>query len=122
VAQWGIIWRGIDAAGYYYGFYNESQAQYQVDIAIPGKGTQPHKGPDYKVFVQGEKIGSMPTLKGAAAFAELYFREGHHRVRAQNAAVTKGREALQQAPRERGSMRDVLEAYLSRKPPARRSR
>ncbi len=124
-----ISWHGIDGAGYYYGFYREDGRQWQIDIAVPGKGLEPHKGPDHKIYIEGRKVGSMPTLKGASAFADLYFSEGHHRVRerTQPKPAQAQSQAPQQQPEVRNrqrSLRDALEAYLggSRKPPQGRSR
>ena len=117
VADLKINWRGIDNAGYAYGFYSEGSSQHQVDIAIPGRGTQPQPGPDYRIFVNGRRIGTRSTLGEAAALAERYFREGRHRVAKQRNAGISGSGAA--PPRERRSLREILSAYVGVKPKGR---
>ncbi len=72
-----ISWRGVDGAGFQYGFYREGDKQYRVDIAVPGPGDNAKHGP-HKVYVQGEEIGASATLRGAEALAgEFFSLRGH---------------------------------------------
>jgi len=63
---------GLNASGYFEGWFDDGSIQCQIDIAIPGKGSPPHPGPLHDVFIGREKAGSMPNLKSAQALAELH--------------------------------------------------
>ena len=109
MADLKINWRGIDNAGYAYGFYSEGSSQHQAGIAIPGRGTQPQPGPDYRIFVNGKRIGTRSTLGEAAALAERYFREGRHRMAKRG---LKNPETGTEPVRERRSLKQVLSDYM----------
>jgi hypothetical protein len=108
-----IKWRGIDGAGYAYGFLQDGATQHRVDIAIPGRGVEPHPGPDFSVYVDGEKIGAKSSLGEAASHAERYFRDGRHRA----GKHSLGAEA--HPARERRSLKQVLSDYVGVKPRGR---
>ncbi len=68
-----IAWRGMDGAGFQYGFYREGEKQYRVDISLPGRGATPNIGP-HKVYVEGEEVGAADTLQGAEALVASFLR------------------------------------------------
>jgi hypothetical protein len=109
VADLKIKWWGIDGAGYAYGFYQDGATHHQVDIAIPGRGTKPQPGPDFRIYVNGKRIGTKASLGEAAALAERYFREGRHRVARQHREISGTGPA---PPRERRSLKQILSAYV----------
>jgi hypothetical protein len=93
-------WRGIDGAGFQYGFYREGQKQYRLDIAIPGKGISPHRGPDFRILIDGEEAGKAASLPAAMKFLENYFGKGLHK------------DAGREEPRQRRSFGDTLRAAI----------
>lgn len=95
-------WRGIDGAGFQYGFYHEGNQLYRIDIALPGKDIRdPHKGQGYKLYVDGNEIGKTGTLKEAVTFLEKFFERGLHK------------------PRERATLADKLASIAGLKPKGR---
>ncbi len=73
-----VEWKRIDASGSLYGFYRERDYVWRADITVPGRGYPRQPGPDCVVFVEGERIGSEPSLENAKALAAAYFEAGRH--------------------------------------------
>ncbi len=71
-------WRGMDGAGYQYGFYKEGGEQYRLDIAVPGRGGNP-KGMGHKIYVDGNEVGSSSSLEAAEKFLGKFFAKGLHK-------------------------------------------
>ena len=74
----GFEWRDRDGAGFFYGFYREGDKQYHLDIACPGYGGQP-KGRDHRILVDGEQVGTAPSLEAAQQFLAKFFEKGLHK-------------------------------------------
>jgi len=92
-------WRGMDGAGFQYGFYREGDKQYRLDIAVPGHGENP-KDMDHKIYIDGEEAGRASSLAGAQKFLSNFFAKGLHKD------LGRG------APRERRSLGDTLKAVV----------
>ena len=90
-------WRGIDGAGFLYGFCREGGQQFRLDIAVPGRGGNP-KGADYKIYVEGEEVGKASSIEQAQKFLSNFFDKGLHK------------HLGQEAPRKRRSLADTLRA------------
>jgi hypothetical protein len=70
IANGTVLWRrsGQDL---HYGFYRERDSVWRADILITGTG-------EFEVFVEDDKVGSVPTLEAAQAAVEHYFEAGRH--------------------------------------------
>jgi hypothetical protein len=102
-----LEWRGIDGAGFQYGFYREGDQHYRIDIALPGKGLgDPHKGQGYKLYIDGNEIGKKDTLKEAVAFLERFFERGLHRPRGRASLADKLASIAGLKPKGRGGGAD----------------
>ncbi len=89
-----IAWRGMDGAGFQYGFYREGEKQYRVDISLPGRGATPNIGP-HKVYVEGEEVGAADTLQGAVALAgEFFALRGHDYLEREEPGARRGLKAV----------------------------
>jgi hypothetical protein len=95
-------WRGEDGAGFHYGFYREGTDQYRLDIAIPGKGLATHPGPDHKIFVDGDQIGSSPDLKSAMKVLSNHFAQRRHKARERASLTDKLASAVGLKSKGRG--------------------
>ncbi len=67
-----ILWKGLDAAGYFRGQCWDGGLFLAIGIAVPGRGSPPHAGSLYDVMIAGKKVGAMPDLKSAQTLAELH--------------------------------------------------
>ncbi len=74
-----IDWNRTDGTGCHYGFYRGEGRATRIDIILPGHGNPLNRGKDFKIAVDGEGIGSKPTLEAAKAFAVEHFTNGNHR-------------------------------------------
>ncbi len=91
-----ILWKGLDAAGYFRGQIRGGGLLATVAIAVPGRGSPPHAGPAHGVLIAGKKVGAMPDLKSAQTLAELHllqeWQRGQDRQRlAELSLLVRGR-------------------------------
>ncbi len=75
----GFEWRGVDGAGFQYGFFHEGGKAYRLDIAIPGAGFQTQDAKTHTLYVQGEEVGTAPSVGDGRAFLERFCNKGLHR-------------------------------------------
>jgi hypothetical protein len=74
-------WRGVDGAGFLYGFYREGDRSWRMDIKIPGAeygsgGAKP--GEKFKVYVDGDLVSTEESAERGKATLQKFFAEGRH--------------------------------------------
>ena len=85
-----ILWKGLDERGYFRGIFRDGSKLLAIGIAVPGEGSPPQPGPLHTLHIEGERAGSMPSLKAAQALVELHLLSPHNRQTDKNMLAKLG--------------------------------